>query len=129
MNIPGSNLLDMALTIINGVYVDYYKFISRSLNVVGQDISTYDNPVSIYGSWQPVPRSLYEKYGLDLNKTYITFYTKNTIVDIQRGVSGDQIVFNGNRYQVESENEWTPIDGWTGVLICLLQGDPNPIKK
>jgi hypothetical protein len=118
--IPGSNLLNRALKIIAKQTVTYYKSLGRTLNDVGQDVTAYNEPVSIAGSLQPVSRVLYEKLGLDLQKTYYTFYTSNNVIDVGRNVSGDQFVFNGQRYQVESNNDWYAQDGWKGVLCVLI---------
>ena len=121
--IPGMNLLNMALTVIQRQTVQYYQYSGRSLNAVGQDVTTYLSPVDIVGSWQPVPRNLYMVYGLDLQKDYYTFYTSNNVLDVTRDVSGDQVAFKGRRYQVESENDWYQLDGWTGVLCVNLGAD------
>lgn len=116
MSIPGSNLLNMCLTLIAKQAVTYYEFLSRAENAVGQDITTYEAPVTLYGSFQAVPKKLYELYGLDLQKEYSTFYASNDLLDINRDVSGDQIVYNSRRYQIESANDWYAQDGWKGVL-------------
>lgn len=118
--IPGANILNMALTIIAKQTVIYYKYLSRSVNAVGQNVTLYDLPMNVVGSWQPVPRNLYMVYGLDLQKEYFTFYTSNDLLDIQRDVSGDQLVFGGQRYQVESNNDWYQLDGWKGVLCVRI---------
>lgn len=118
--IPGQNLLNMALSVIARQTITYYRATGRTLNDVGQDITAYASPVSIVGSLQPVPRQLYEQLGLDLQKSYYTFYTSNNIEDVGRDVSGDQFVFNGQRYQVESDNDWYAQDGWKGVLCVLI---------
>ncbi len=114
--IPGSNLLNMAFTLIAKQTVSYYQYTSRAPNAVGQDITTYAAPVSLAGSFQAVPRKLYELYGLDLQKSYYTFYASSNLLDIARNVSGDQIVYNSRRYQIESANDWFAMDGWKGVL-------------
>jgi E217 collar protein gp28 len=116
MSIPGGNLLKVALGIIAKQTVSYYQFISRAASAKGQWVATYADPVNLVGSFQPVPRKLYEQYGLDFSKSYFTFYTSNNILSTQRDVSGDQLAFNGVRYQCESNNDWFPIDGWKGVL-------------
>ena len=63
------------------------------------------------------------QYGLDLQKDYYTFYTSNDVLDIQRDVSGDQLIFNGKRYQVESNNDWYPMDGWKGIICVYIKDD------
>lgn len=126
--IPGQNLLNMALTLIAKQSLTYYKFAGRSLNSVGQDVTTYDTPITLVGSWQPVPRKLYQQYGLDLQKDYFTFYTSNNVLDLQRDISGDQLAFNGQRYQCESNNDWYPMDGWKGILVVHLgPDDADPV--
>lgn len=119
--IPGQNLLNMALSVIARQTVAYFKFSSRALNDVGQDVTVYDAPVNIVGSLQAVPRNLYDQYGLDLQKTYVILYTSTNVLDIGRDVSGDQIEFNGVRYQCESDTDWFPLDGWDAVLCVQIR--------
>lgn len=122
--IPGQNLLNMCLTVIQQQTIQYYQDTGRTLNAIGQDVTTYASPINLVGSWQPVPRKLYIVYGLDLQKDYFTFYTSNNLLDITRDVSGDQVAFKGRRYQVESDNDWYQLDGWKGVL-CVDLGPDN----
>jgi hypothetical protein len=121
VGIPGQNLLNMALTIIHKQEIQYYQFDSRSLNDIGQEVTVYKSAVTIVGSWQPVPRHLYMQFGLDLQKDYFTFYTSNDVLDVTRDVSGDQVSFQGRRYQCESNNDWYKLDGWKGIL-CVFNG-------
>lgn len=118
--IPGSNLLNMAFSIIARQAITYYKATGRTLNDVGQDVTTYAPGIVVLGSFQPVPRRLYEIYGLDLQKDYFTFYASKNIIDVTRDVSGDQLAFNGDRFQCESNNDWFAIDGWKGVLCVRI---------
>lgn len=119
MNIPGNDLLEDALSVISSQEVIYYRAVSRALNNVGQYVTAYATGISIYGSFQPVDRKLYDQYGLNLQKVYYTFYTSNDLIDVKRDVSNDQLIFNGNRFKCESNNDWYVIDGWKGVLCCL----------
>lgn len=118
--IPGSNLLKTALSVIVSQTVAYYGYQSRALNDVGQEVSTFAAPISLKGSFQPVPRQLYHQFGLDLQKNYFTLYASTDILDLSRGVSGDQIIFDSKRYQVESSIDWFNIDGWKGVVCCQI---------
>jgi hypothetical protein len=128
MPIPGQNLLNMALTVIAKQPLTYYQFAGRIQNDIGQDITTYNPPRLIYGSWQPVPRKLYEQYGLDWNRDYFILYTSNNTIDVGRDVSGDQVAFDGQRYQCESNTEWFRLDGWNGIL-CVHIGDDTEDSK
>lgn len=126
--IPGANVLNMAFSIIARETVSYYAFVERGLNNVGQDVTTYAAPIDMTGSWQAVPRRLYQVYGLDLQKEYFMFYTSNNVLDIARDISGDQIVFQGRRFQCESDNDWFAMDGWKGVLCVLInEGTDAPV--
>ena len=120
MTTPGSNLLKQALTVIAPQSILYYAQNGRTLNSVGQWVTTYALPALVLGSFQPVPKNLYEVYGLDLQKTYATFYTLSDVIDIHRDTSNDQIVYNSQTYQCESNNDWFAQDGWKGVLCCLI---------
>lgn len=120
--IPGQDLLNMALTVIAKQPMLYYHALGRIQNSIGQDITQYGQSVTIYGSWQPVPRSLYEQFGLDFQKDYFRLYTSNNVIDVGRDVSGDQVVFNGERYQCESNTKWFELDGWNGIL-CVHVGE------
>jgi hypothetical protein len=119
--IPGANVLNMALTVIAKQTIIYYRSLGRALNNVGQEVTSYDSGVTLLGSFQPVPRNLYNQFGLDLQKSYFTFYVSANLIDLGRDVSGDQIVFNSLRYQCESNNDWYDIDGWKGVLCVLIE--------
>lgn len=125
MNIPGANLLKIAFTVIAQQTVGYLKATGRTVNAVQQQVTTYASSVLIKGSFQPVPRSLYEVNGLDFQKVYYTFYSSMNIIDIQRDVSADQITFNSATYQVLSSNDWFAVDGWKGVLCVLVTGAAN----
>jgi len=124
MTVPGSNLLAQALGVIASQVISFYKYNGRTSNTVGQYVSVYLAPVDIRGSFQPVPKNLYMAYGLDLQKDYYTFYTLNDLLDINRDVSNDQIVFNNVRFQCESNVEWFSLDKWKAVLCCRLRPEP-----
>jgi hypothetical protein len=121
--IPGQNLLNMAFRIIAQTPVIYYHFLGRTQNSVGQDVSQYAVGKTMNGSFQPVPRALYQQYGLDFLRDYWMFYTSNNILDVQRGVAGDQIGFNGQRYQLEADNDWYDMDGWKGGIFIHVGVD------
>ncbi|MGJ0509057.1 MAG: phage collar protein [Methylocystis sp.] len=120
---PGSNLLAQALTVIAPQLAQYWAATGREVNTVGIYVTSFAEPVDVYGSIQPVPRALYEKYGLDFNKNYVTFYTTRAIDDVFRGRSGDQLTFGGKRWQVESSNDWQFVDGWNGLLCIEVTAD------
>lgn len=116
--IPGSNLLLRAHKLIGFSSFQYFAFVSRAAGSTGLDVGTYAKVVNLQGSVQPVPRVMYEKLGLNLQKNYYTVYVAKNVIDVARDVSGDQIVFNGTKLQCESVTKWFAIDGWTAI-ICV----------
>jgi hypothetical protein len=122
MNIPGSDLLNAALGLIASQEVGYYKYVSRSLNSVGQYVSVFEPLDNIRGSFQPVPKNLYQILGLDLQKAYYNFYVSKNLLDLSRNITADQLSFNGKRFTVESATDWYVIDGWK-ALLCVYFKD------
>lgn len=112
------NLLSAAQSVIRTQDVDLYRFSGRTSNAAGKLISTYEPVVSIKASVQPVSRSMYQKMGLDFEKTYITVLAVDDINDLGRDRSGDQIVFDGNKYEVVGQTEWKTSAGWNRV-VCV----------
>jgi len=118
--IPGSQLLNQALTVITPQTVAYYQFDSRVQNAVGQDVPVYKMSVQVRGSLQAVPKSLYQDYGLDLNRNYVVFYVSKTVAPIARNTAGDKIIYASQTYLCESDTDWTSQDGWKGTLFVQV---------
>lgn len=114
--IPGSNLLAQALTVITPSECLLYSQTGRTLNSIGQWVSTYADPVAVLASVQAVPRSVYKMMGLDWQKSYVQFYSVDLIQDLARDRSGDMLEWNGRRYEIQSKNDWRPMDGWSGIV-------------
>lgn len=120
MMIPGSNVLNMALQLIAKQPVCYIAFVSRKTLENGMLVSKYASPVTVMGSVQPVPRTVYAMNGLDLQKNYFNVFLPQKIVDINRDVSGDQFSYNGLKLQGISAMAWSSVDGWTEILCVAL---------
>lgn len=118
MSIPGQNILAAALSIIAKQTFTYSAFIGRSLASNADQVPTYTTPITVQGSVQPVPRHLFEQMGLSFQSNYANFYVPQSVLDIARGVAGDQFIFNGQTYEAISKTPWHAIDGWDAVL-CI----------
>lgn len=119
--IPCINLYKLATRVIGTQQVQYYKFIDRTTNDVALDVSNYADPVLIQGSFQAVSRNQLQYLGLDLEKEYINFYTDSDILTIERDTAGDQLSYQGKRYQVIGKpSDWIRQDGWNGVLCVRI---------
>jgi len=123
MRVPGGNILNLALRVIQPQTVAYHRFIGRTTNSAGYEVAQYAAAKDIRGSLQAVPRNVYQQYGLDLNKNYKMFYAPLDMLDIQRDCSGDQITFCGQIFQVLSAVDWLHIDGWESVLCVQISGE------
>ena len=121
--IPGSNILNAALSVIGSQYFDYYKFLARQTNTIGVDVTVYENPILLSGSIQPVPQNTYAAMGLDFQKNYINIYVSKDTLDINRDISGDKIIFNNEQYKCVSNTDWFAMDGWTSILAVKVDYD------
>lgn len=114
--IPGSNLLNVALSVIGKQPVLYYRATGRTKNSVGQWVTEYSEPFQVLGSLQAVPKSLFSQAGLDYQKNYLNCYFSVNAHDIRRGESGDMFVYGGRRWQFLSATDWSNQDGWSATI-------------
>lgn len=114
------NILKMATSIIPTQSIEYISYNSRTTNDVGLEVATYGTPQTLKANVQAVSRSTYEALGLDFQKKYITVFIEKGLLDLNRGVSGDKLIFNGGTYQVESETDWMSQDGWTYLTAVQI---------
>jgi hypothetical protein len=131
MSVPGSNNLALALTVIGSTPVNYFQFLSSTAGPTGLATSAYAAPFTVLrGSFQPVDRSRFERFGLDYEKSYAFWYVPNVAASaVQRNPdnSGDVIEAPVNRdgsaiagvtrrYQLMSGTNWLAIDRWMSLL-------------
>lgn len=98
MQIPGANILAIALGVLASQTFTYFAFVQRTPQPNGLYVDTYTAGMTFRGSVQPVPRSMFERLGLDFQKTYVNVFLPREVVDVDRDVSSDYIVF-GNMVQ------------------------------
>lgn len=121
-----SNLLEDALDVVGRQAFSYLPYQSRTKNSVGMLAATYGAAQSVEGSWQPVPRQLYEKMNLDWQKNYATVFISKNVIDIARDVAGDRFVYAGKTYQAESRTDWFAQDGWDAILCVEIPATTPP---
>ena len=114
--IPGSNLLNLAMSVIQKAQLGYSAYVGRTLAANGDYVPAYASAVMIGGSIQPIKRNLYEHMGLDFDKNYVNVFVPNNVLDVQRASAGDQFTFNNRTFQVLSNEAWFEMDGWDQVL-------------
>lgn len=122
MTIPGSNILALALTVIGSQTVKWFQYASMAPGPTGLVTVTYNAPVTVTkGSVQPVDRARYDAWGLDWQKSYVTWFVPNeNVMPITRNPNsnGDVIEWGGRRYQAIGDTPWGAIDQWTRIL-CI----------
>lgn len=118
-----NNLYSQATKIIPKQSAQLLKWLSRVDNGRGQYIDTYDSPVTFTGSFQSIPRELFDKMGLDYKKKYFMVYTDTKISGLDRDRSGDRVIYQGSTFKAEKEGGWKPVDGWSGVMLVEIPND------
>ena len=121
--IPGSNLLKQAHRLIRPSEITYYRQNGRTTNAIGLDVANYDTGVCIRASVQPVNRKHYQRMGLEYNKIYINVFSIQDVNDLARGRSGDQIAWNGKRFEVMGQSDWSAVDNWNGFLAVEVSNE------
>ena len=114
------NLLNTAMRAVGKQAFTYLQFVSRSTNSIGLDVAVYATPIELQGQVQAVPRKLFEQYGLDFQKNYLTFFVSDSILDIERDVSGDKMQYADKTYQCLSKTDWYNQNGWVEVLTVQI---------
>lgn len=120
MNVPGVNVLGLALGIIANQPVHLCRFAGNVRQLTGVDVPTYASPAMVMGSVQPVPRRNYEALGLDMGKDYVTLYTSESVRAIERDGSGDVFIYVGKYYQAQDRTDWLQQDGWNEILAVAI---------
>lgn len=118
--IPGGNLLNLAMSAIQKQALGYLAYTGRSTAANGDLVPTYATVTTVYGSIQPVKRSLYEQMGLDFQKGYYNIFVQLDVADIKRASAGDQFTFGGKKFQVLSNEPWFQMDGWDQTLCVEI---------
>lgn len=113
------NVLQLAQTVIKMDTITYHQNTDRTLNDIGVYVSAYTDS-TIQGNLQPIQKNLYQQLGLDLQKNYGTLHIRENLIDVSRGVSGDQISYNGNRYQCVSKLDWYSQRGFITIMVVQI---------
>lgn len=122
MNVPGMNLLGMALTMIGSQPVNYLRCTGPSApNAAGFMTAPYAAPVLVTtGSVQAVPRARYAQLGLDLAKDYVNWYVSRAVLGVDRDEAGDRFEWRNATWQIESVTDWSAQDGWVQALAVRI---------
>ena len=114
------NLLNVALSIIPKVKIQWAKTTGRTQNALGQWITEYAEPVALWCSFQPIEKAKYEQMGLDMNKHYFVLYGSQDLTAVERGTAGDVFIHNGLKYQAEDAVDWFSYNGWKAIVVVEI---------
>lgn len=116
MIVPGSNLLALAMGVIGQQAIAWARNTGLTTLASGAQVPTWADPVTIYGSLQPVDNTLLQQLGLDWTKNYCTFYAPAEFREVDRDQTGDRLTYAGKTYQVLNKTSWFAQDGWERVM-------------
>lgn len=126
--IPGANILNMAFSVIAQQSFEYYQFRGRSVDNVGKLVNTYDPAVEYSGSVQAVPRTAFQRLGLDFTREYITIIASTDFVGTDRDYTGDVVKFNGSYWQLQTVTDWLAQDGWKRYTCVKVTQAPDIVS-
>lgn len=118
MNVPGINLLGIAMTAIqptSGLFLRRYE--GTQDNDFGNSIKTFSTPIPMMGaSVQPVPFRDIQVMGLEVGKKYIRVWIQANAHASSRGEDGDQFIWDLKLWTILEPTFWIEQDGWTEQL-------------
>ncbi len=126
MSLLRNNLLKKALRLIPGESYQYLKFQGEQINALGISVPSYAEAVTITpqnGIVQSPENSLYQQFGLDLDKNYKIFYGAVSIKGNEDQPQPDQFIYDGKTFETVRNADWFNYDGWCGVLAVELKRD------
>lgn len=118
---PGSNLLELAGRVMQFQKIELLPFVSREKNDAHVYVNSYDSPVPIKGSAQPVPASSYASLGLERKKNYIMIWSSASIAGVGLDASSDRVRYDAKIYKAVGSNDWTAQDGWGGYMFVEVK--------
>jgi hypothetical protein len=118
----GTNIHNIALGVIGcRESVLWYQYDSRKLNAERNYVTIYKSAVEVKNcSMMPINQEVYNEDGRNLQKSAWSLRLPAKVVDVNRGVSGDQFEWRGKRYQSVSKNDILILDGWVTVKVTEI---------
>lgn len=114
------NVLRHALKIIPKQKVTYKKFKSVTVNGIGNQVNTYEQPITVEGSIQPTDQDTLYKLGIANTGDIYTVFLHGNAVSIAKIQSNDVIVgADGQIYNIFRADIWVnyPDQDWNRILV------------
>ena len=115
------NLFNIAISAIGASKnIQYLRFLGNTINDVGMQVPSYDEAITLKGSFQPLDKALYEQNGIEIHQEAFVLYTNTNLSMISEGTSSDRLFVDDEEYQVRDKNNWFRYNGWIGVTCVKL---------
>jgi hypothetical protein len=114
------NVLKRALKVIPKQQVTYKKFKKVVINILGQQVNTYESPITVEGSIQPTDQDTLYKLGIANTGDIYTVFLRGNAVSIAQIQSNDLIIGAGGEvYNIVRADIWEnyPDQDWNRVLV------------
>lgn len=114
------NVLKRALNVIPKQQVTYKKFKRVVINILGQQVNTYESPITVEGSIQPTDQDTLYKLGIANTGDIYTVFLRGNAVSIAQIQSNDLIIGAGGEvYNIVRADIWEnyPDQDWNRVLV------------
>lgn len=114
------NLQALASAVIPQQTVLHHRFIGNVTNDMGYKVPSYDEPVEITGSLQPMTAQDVTKLGLDFRQVHATFYTSASVALAGEGTQPDRIEYGSKLYEVIGVTDLKTQDGWAQYVLVAV---------
>ena len=113
-----SNLLAQAHQLIPKQTISYSRWLSSDVNPNMLSADTFAPAIETTVKINAVKSGLIKKLGLDYKKNYVRLFSIPSVSGLSRISNGDQFVFDGKTFQVESQTGWFATAGWDS-FVCI----------
>lgn len=126
------DLLEIAFEVIGTQIIKYRPNSGRVKNSQYQWVPAFGQFFDLEASVQRVPRRQYVEFNLEFQRNYVTVFASYDMIDLERDTAGDQFVYAGRLYQLESQGTWFAQDGWAVCMavdigVAPVIPDPPPV--
>ena len=114
------NIFSMVSGLIGTQEFTWLRFSTRTTNEIGLDVTNTYPPLKVRGVVQPLQNDLREQYGIEFNVRSIIVYMPYNVLDIERDISGDRIIYRDLTYQVRNVTDWYHQNGWVSFIAVEI---------
>ena len=114
------NLRELAATVIPQQTVLHHRFVGNITNDMGYQEPSYDCPIEITGSFQPMAAQDSAKLGLDFRQVHATLHTSADIALAGQGTQPDRVEYGGKLYDAIGVTDWKAQDGWAQFVLVAV---------